>query len=246
MARVTQSPEAAANLLDLVATMTAAAGYCPECLGERHDPDCGLARDGRPVDRGTPACRCGHVLGRHGADGPEEAGLCLFPGCDCGEFREAPGGRVLTHWARLEVDVLGEPVPQGDLSASRSGRLYHANAKALHPWREAVASRVHDEVRGRDLLAGPVRLALGFRIGRPRAHYRTGRFAALLRPDAPAYWECAGGGDLDKLARAVLDALTGSAFLDDRQVVALEATREWADPAEGAGVTIILAARRRV
>lgn len=34
--------------------------------------------------------------------------------------------------------------------------------------------------------------------------------------------------DLDKLGRALLDALTGIVFLDDAQVVALDPTKEYA------------------
>ena len=36
--------------------------------------------------------------------------------------------------------------------------------------------------------------------------------------------------DLDKLVRSVLDALTGYAYIDDRQVGSLVASKEWTGP----------------
>jgi Holliday junction resolvase RusA-like endonuclease len=56
-----------------------------------------------------------------------------------------------------------------------------------------------------------------FHFLRPRSHYRTGRNAALLRGDAPAY--PAGRPDLTKLVRAAEDALKGVVWADDGQVV---------------------------
>jgi crossover junction endodeoxyribonuclease RusA len=44
--------------------------------------------------------------------------------------------------------------------------------------------------------------------------------------------------DLDKLVRAVLDALTGSIIIDDSQVVSLVATKEW--ETNGPGVMVMV------
>jgi Holliday junction resolvase RusA-like endonuclease len=53
--------------------------------------------------------------------------------------------------------------------------------------------------------------------------------------------------DLDKLVRAVLDALTGIAYLDDKQVVAINARRTLLGPdalaSDREGVTIELEPR---
>jgi crossover junction endodeoxyribonuclease RusA len=46
--------------------------------------------------------------------------------------------------------------------------------------------------------------------------------------------------DLDKLCRAVLDALTGIAYLDDKQVVRIDATRRLTTVASEQGVAITL------
>jgi hypothetical protein len=50
-----------------------------------------------------------------------------------------PRDRVVT----LTVTVLGVPVPQGAIRSLGTGRpSVHANAKALHPWRQMVAQQV--------------------------------------------------------------------------------------------------------
>ena len=59
------------------------------------------------------------------------------------------------------------------------------------------------------------------------------------RPTPPAVKR---NGDVDKLARAVLDALvTGRAFSDDSQVIKLSATKRIAEPGEQSGVHIVVA-----
>ena len=44
-------------------------------------------------------------------------------------------------------------------------------------------------------------------------------------------------GDIDKLCRSTLDALTGVLFHDDAQVVSLKAQRQWSDT-QGASISI--------
>lgn len=203
-------------------------------------------RDGLSDDV-LSVCLCGHVYPRH--DRPD-GGLCRFEGCDCGEFRtDRARGYVDRAWSAVEFVVMGEPVPQGDLSASvgkgRRVRLYHANAKALDPWRAAVAEAAGREVAGRTLVEGVVEFGAVFVTGRPMGHFRTGRFRDLLRDDAPAAWDCEGGADLDKLTRAVLDALSGFVYVDDRQVVRFGAVwRRWADPGEEPHATATVRALR--
>ena len=46
-------------------------------------------------------------------------------------------------------------------------------------------------------------------------------------------------GDIDKLSRAVLDALTGVAYLDDRQVIQLEARKAYFKGQDTAPCTFI-------
>jgi len=58
-----------------------------------------------------------------------------------------------------------------------------------------------------------------FQFVRPKSHYTA---KGALRDAAPRH---VGKPDIDKLCRAVLDALTGIAYADDSQVVALDASK---------------------
>lgn len=131
----------------------------------------------------------------------------------------------------LKYFVLGMPVPQGDLSASpRSGKLYHKN-KALEPWRYSIAWQGRREMRRQfgdtEPVDGPISMALEFVVKRPAGTAKT-------RATPPAVKK----PDLDKLTRAVLDALTGVVYVDDSQVVHINTTKRMAEVNEEPGVWI--------
>ena len=85
--------------------------------------------------------------------------------------------------------------------------------------------------------AAPVQVNATFAFARPKSHYRTGKHADQLKPNAPA--RCTNRVDVDKLCRALLDAITGPAILDDSQVVILTAAKHWsADGTESTSATI--------
>lgn len=116
--------------------------------------------------------------------------------------------------------VYGLPVPQGSKSAInvRGRPVVVENSRAtLRPWRAAIAAEAAAHLDGP--LEGPIGLRVVFTMQRPKAHYRTGVHAGELRDTAPTFHSTR--PDADKLARAVLDALTGVAFRDDGQVAEL-------------------------
>lgn len=122
--------------------------------------------------------------------------------------------------------VEGMPRPKGSTRAfqhNRSGRVvtWQANRETLRPWQRAIAEAA--EKAGLRPHRGPVMIDLYFRFPRPKAHLG----ARGLRPSAPG--EHAVRPDLDKLIRAVLDALSGVAYVDDAQVYSIEANKAWAD-----------------
>jgi Holliday junction resolvase RusA-like endonuclease len=135
----------------------------------------------------------------------------------------------------LEVVVHGRPVAQGSLVRNPGRGVRPDNAKALLPWRNAVSSAAYEAMGDRPILVGPVRLEVAFTFARPRGHYGTGRNARALRASAPAAPTT--NPDLDKLVRAVCDALTGVVFRDDSQVVEVEATKRYGEPAMRAYVS---------
>jgi Holliday junction resolvase RusA-like endonuclease len=123
------------------------------------------------------------------------------------------GATGVTFTARplVRFDVEASPAPEGNLRvAPQHGHLYHANAKALREWRELVAYSAQRAMHRRPAATGAVMVSLGFRLRAPK---RRVRFHAKVRPD------------IDKLARGVLDALTGIVYVDDAQVTDLTASK---------------------
>ena len=112
--------------------------------------------------------------------------------------------------------VIGLPVPQGDLTC-QGGKgkhiLYHSNDKTLKPWREkitAAARRWIDETAPK---GQPLDGMLTWSLPRPLSHYGTGRNAGRLKDSAPLY--PTERPDVDKLTRAVFDAVKQSGRIHD-------------------------------
>jgi Holliday junction resolvase RusA-like endonuclease len=111
----------------------------------------------------------------------------------------------------ISFSVNGLPAAQG----SKNPWGGEAN-KRLHPWRNDVAKAALDEMSERPLFVGPVSVAARFTFPRPKSHFGSGRNAAVLKASAPTWVTKA--PDLDKLMRALGDALTGIVVRDDAQI----------------------------
>lgn len=122
--------------------------------------------------------------------------------------------------------VDGHPAPQGSKKHVGNGRMIEVS-KRLAPWRNAVAAATRAVMRGRLPFVGPVAITLEFVMPRPVSlPKRLPTPPAIKRPD------------VDKLARGCLDAITGSAILDDSQAIDLRATKRIAEIGERPGVVI--------
>lgn len=146
--------------------------------------------------------------------------------------------------------VKGTPVAQGRMSAipvtRREGdrrvpvlgkgglpivNQTYTNESKLKPWRNEVAQMaVYGGWRalGMDALDEACELRCTFVFKRPDSHFGTGRNAGVLKDSAPLYPELT-GADLDKLERAIMDALTGIVWKDDRRVVTGHHRRRYGD-----------------
>lgn len=131
--------------------------------------------------------------------------------------------------------LLGDPVQQGSMHCVGTGqqrgkgaphKLKHNNADTLEPWRDNVTLAAKSRNRPKAPKGQPVDLVLTFSLARPANHWGTGRNAAVLKPSAPQYPTVY--PDLDKLVRAICDALTGTAYADDSQVVEILARKRYA------------------
>lgn len=121
----------------------------------------------------------------------------------------------------ISFRVAGTPVAQGSMIVQR-GRVRHSQSDALVNWREEIRGACLEEMRDtthwKPEIApmyapwdGPVEIELHFTY-RPRRKSDSEQ----QKITAP---------DLDKLTRAVLDALTNTLYRDDRQVTRIEASK---------------------
>lgn len=124
----------------------------------------------------------------------------------------------------LQFRVAGTPVTQGNHSAwapkgAKFARVVDTNQRTLRPWREAIRSTAVDAA-GEEWqpLAGPVRVDVWLALPKPSSAPKTRRTWPIG----------ARSGDADKLARAVLDALTDAGvWRDDSQVVELRVVKDY-------------------
>ncbi len=124
------------------------------------------------------------------------------------------------------VWVAGVPAPQGS-KRHVGGGIMVESSKAVGPWRERVARELARMLgEGYAPTRAGVVVNARFIFTRPKSHLRK---SGEPRPSAPR--TPATRPDLDKLVRAVLDALTGVAFVDDGQVVAINADKEYGNAA---------------
>lgn len=127
----------------------------------------------------------------------------------------------------LTLYVSGLPRPQGSMRAMTVGgraRIFHADHDDLAVWRGAITHDAAALWGQTPPLDGPVFVHLYFYLPRPASAPKRRQ-----RPDRRP--------DLDKLARAVLDSLTGVVFTDDARVVQLLAGKYYASD-EPPGVRI--------
>jgi len=126
----------------------------------------------------------------------------------------------------MKFFVPGEPAAKGSTVAFQhrnSGKVItrQGNAKKLYPWQQAIGYVAKQA--GVTISDDPVIVNMVFFLKKPKKSIH--EFPA--RPD------------LDKLCRSCLDALTGIAYLDDKQVCELKASKAF-DDGRGIGVEIEL------
>lgn len=144
----------------------------------------------------------------------------------------------------------GRPITQGSkkgFAIRKGGRLTGAvsvvdvNKEKLKVWRPIVAYAFMEKYgRNVNLHTGPVRMEVVFHLRRPKAHYRTGKYSHLLKPNAPEHHIQA--PDSLKMMRAVEDALKGVIYFDDSQANEHAVKKIWVgkDKSEGAWIKLTL------
>ena len=119
----------------------------------------------------------------------------------------------------LELIVEGSPVPQGSFRHIGNGRIISANPK-LNTWRQTIADQIAQQTHHR-LIDARIRLELVFTLPRPKSVPIKRRSVPTTKPD------------LDKLTRAVMDAISLERYCqiikDDSLVTDLHAVKRYDD-----------------
>ena len=141
----------------------------------------------------------------------------------------------------IDIFVEGNPKPQARPRVAMRGRramAYNADSKDMKAWKQALDDALRPFSFPGDF-DGPMHVELVFRLPRPKAHYRTGKFSHILKDSAPGDHQsrC----DLDNISKVVLDKITRSGYwVDDSQVVFLSASKCWSDcRSGGCGIRVI-------
>lgn len=136
--------------------------------------------------------------------------------------------------ASAHFRILGRPATQG--SKDQFGR---ESCTRLALWRadaRLTATRNTPEGWQKNV---PVQVSASFVFARPKSHYGRRKGVPYLKDSAPRY--CTIRADVDKMARALCDAITGPLLVDDSQVVILAVRKDWSDDGfEWAAVTVTM------
>ena len=140
----------------------------------------------------------------------------------------------ITRTLTTEFWVPGTPKPQGSKRAfahphTKRIVLTEASGSALRMWRQEVKTRAVYAMDGRKPWDSPtgIYLSIGFVLNRPKATPKTKPTPLAVKVP-----------DLDKLVRGVCDALTGTVYGDDSQVISLNVWKRIAEIDEATGAFI--------
>lgn len=129
----------------------------------------------------------------------------------------------------IQFFVPGKPVAKGRPRFTRSGNTF--TPEKTRAYEAAVAWECRKAMEGKLPSVHPQRVSVEVMVKPPKSWSKTKTKNALGGLIAP------GRPDIDNYLKAVLDGCNGVAFLDDSQVVAVYATKRYA---ETDGVRVII------
>lgn len=128
--------------------------------------------------------------------------------------------------------VPGKPIPQGSMKAfAVKGKAFttSSNAGPLAKYRADLQNAYGNQHGMEEPFYGPVEMYITFEFKRPKSHYNANGDLKDGGYATPAPRWVTKKPDLDKLCRAVGDALTHYAYDDDDQVVSINAVKVWSE-----------------
>jgi Holliday junction resolvase RusA-like endonuclease len=143
---------------------------------------------------------------------------------DAAMSKSVPRDRINDDGSReIHLVILGVPEPQGSTRAfaiKRKGQptgqvVVTSSNKKVKPWRQQVGWVAKEAMKGAPFYdEAPISLNMNFYFQKPKS-LRGEAWAKVTKPD------------VDKLARAILDSLTGILYRDDSQVIGLDAQKSY-------------------
>jgi len=110
------------------------------------------------------------------------------------------------------------------------------SSKYVGDWRADVLLKAQSVWENRPPLGGPVALDLLFVFSRPKSHHQASKRDRPVKHNAPRFH--VSRPDLDKLIRAINDALTGVIYRDDSQVARIQSEKIHSTNQCGVEITI--------
>jgi crossover junction endodeoxyribonuclease RusA len=122
--------------------------------------------------------------------------------------------------SEIRFVVYGEAAGKGSITSRwvpGKGRTISHSPASTVKWEALVRKIAQDHVPQEGLLQGPLHVNLDCHLLKPKSKPKRVNWPTT-KPD------------IDKIARAVLDAMTGVIYRDDAQVVALRVAKFYGDP----------------
>lgn len=142
--------------------------------------------------------------------------------------------------AIIMLRVYDTPRPGGSKRAFFRGSkaIVVPDNKHTATWREAVKSAALKQAHKKFPPKTPLAVTMVFMFRRPQSHYRSGKNASKLKPNAPSYHIST--PDCTKLVRSTEDALTGILWDDDSRVVQQDNTKIYCDKSSDEGAIVMI------
>lgn len=132
------------------------------------------------------------------------------------------------------ITIPGRPKTKGSMKCiGRRGKQAHTlieDHKSSGPWREHVVGWLTKRGDVAAVPGQPLGAEVTFTLPRPKSHYGTGRNEHVVKASVTDYPTGHNTGDVDKLARLILDALQDgprAVIPDDAAVVDLNARKRF-------------------
>ena len=126
------------------------------------------------------------------------------------------------------IVIPGQPISKHRPRFSRHGRKVVTYSDQGDDY-ERISSIVECQTTIGSIILGSVTVDMGFFFERPKSHFRTGRYAGILKDSAPELHIVK--PDVDNCIKWILDIFNDIIWKDDTQVVEITAKKMYAEEA---------------